>query len=406
MKFSFLGFLIIITNSYAVFNYEWLVPPFLSNNSLYNGHSYRYQLQVFNLNAELTNNSLSFSDYNYFFYKNPHWNDCDKRNFLSRISGNGLKINSNVSLLLFSFFSRPFNILIYSQNYVNASFAKDIVDVLLFGNRLNHNYNFSGTSLNGLSYIGTAVGFNYQLLSGFLDELLKTNNFLVGIRVHYQHGIFCTQTESIRGALLTTPTNIFLDVKLKQQFLKHGSCVAGDFYTSINPLSNISITFALFNINNGFSWQKNYSNLYELTVDSLNLNHFLKTRTFDSIITYRSYATQSRMKTKIPAQMFICTHISPLRYLNALFYYHQYLKSSVFISEFRHRLSLVFSYHPRPIFSLALGIASDLKKNFYLTNSVDFFISQIHLNLSVSQYGGLFSHMRGALIRAFLSYQW
>jgi hypothetical protein len=385
------------TNLFAGLDYYYLNPAYINSPD-----QPKNQLRFLSMNVDFTNNSLKFSDYNTHFNTDPIWEHPQKTTILNLIPESGFQINTDLSVTPIQFYSQMFNISVYAQHFANSNLTKDIFDLALFGNELNRLYDFTQNQVNTINYLGAAVGINYPIIKNSEVSQNNLTDFLqqlnLGARLHYQKGLFVTQTDSADGFILTTPDVFLASATLLQSVAQNASCFAFDIgATAVLPY-NLTAGIALLNLNTGFSWQNPEHRLFDIKIDSFSTQRYLDLdfESIDSFLTSvdSSYSIPS-LKTSIPAQILLQTSYQPIQPIIISLYYHQYLKQSRFITNFAHSLYLNINYTPIHYFQTGFSVTSNLQNKIKIGHSLNFILKKYTIELFAHQYHGYFMRAKG-----------
>jgi hypothetical protein len=376
---------------------------FISNPAALNlSNQPQGSLRFLMINPYVANNFLSLSSYKTNFYTDPDWDSIQKITMLNEIPDNGFRLDADVLVAPLEFYSHLFSITFAYHHLASSIIPKSIFDLALFGNDINRRYDLSGTTVNSIGYADGALGVCYPVIN--FSEATNTTNFLalkrinIGGRLHYQKGIFVTQTDSSYGYLLTTPSAILGQVKLQQTVASFGSsCFALDLGATVELQKQLSAGIAILNLNTGFNWTKDpkqYS--VEVNIDSLSLQRLLDIDEMDSIIHADTSAHPiSSFKTSIPPQILLHAAYQPIKMVTVSSYYHQYLQESKFIPDFSRALNFTVDFSPARFFAIGFSITTDLKNDFKIGNSLHLGIGGFGLNLSVNQKNGFINSAKG-----------
>ncbi|MCS7259060.1 MAG: DUF5723 family protein [candidate division WOR-3 bacterium] len=383
-----LALLFVFQVGQTLFNPSFVEPWYSTTKS-----SHRYNLELLRVWFNLTNNSLNLNNYLYYFDKHPNWNTADKNNLLSYVPLDGFKTNLALNLIPFGFYTKSYNISVYTQNQGNLSFPKNLFELILNGNEINRTYNFKNIRFNGMSYIGITAGVNYPIITNFN----WINKLSSGLQFHFQRGLAVTFTDSADGNLVTTPENLFVRLYISQKLAQNGNCAACDCFTTFEFSNNINLTIALLNLSTGFYWQDNCRLVtYEVLIDSVNFDYYLKKPFIDSVVNFISQVnTLNSFKTKIPPQIFLYCDVALTPYIKSAIYYHHYLARSVFINDFAKQLNLSLYYYPSEVVNLKISVATDLCKNFYFVPGLKLLLKKFYINLALPQYNGILTKTKG-----------
>lgn len=411
-------FLLLLTSGiFATPNY------FIANPAALNlSNQPRSGIRFLTVNPYLANNFLSLKTYKTNFYTDPDWDSLQKRTMLNDIPDNGTNLNADVLVAPFEYYSRLFSITLATRILLSGTIPKSFFDLVLFGNDINRQYDLSGASINSIGYADMAFGMCYPVFK--MSEPSDINNFLslkqvnIGARLHYQKGIFVTQTDSSYGYLLTTPSAILGKVKLVQSigslqfdadndldlgatvksFTSGPNSFALDLGATVELQKQLSAGIAILNLNSGFNWSNSpKQTVVELDIDSLSLQRLLDVDDVDSIIHIDTSLFHSigPFKTAIPPQLLLHIAYQPIRMVTVSTYYHQYFQECKFIPDFIHALNLAVDFSPTRWFGTGISLTTDLEKDFLIGNTLHFGIGGFGLNLSVNQKNGFINSAKG-----------
>jgi len=375
---------------------------FISNPAALNlSNQPRGSLRYLVINPYIANNFLSLATYKQNFYIDPDWDSIQKTEILNSIPDAGFRLDADVLVAPIEFYSHLFSISLAYRHLASGIIPKALFDLALFGNDLNRQYYLSGIDANSIGYIDGAVGVCYPVINmsenSDASNILSIKSVNVGGRLHYQKGMFVTQTDSSDGYLLTTPSAFLAEAKLFQSYALGANCIAFDLGATIELQKQLSAGIAILNLNAGFNWTKNPKQMsFEVAIDSLSLQRLLDINDIDSIIhaADTTYPIQP-FKTSIPSQFLLHASYQPIRMLTVSTYYHQYFQESKFISDFTRAINFTVDFSPVRWFATGLSVTTDLQKDFKIGNSLHLGIAGFGLNLFVNQKNGFINSAKG-----------
>lgn len=389
---AFLIFLCMISSSFGFIDYNNLNPAPIYFNSVRTN-----QLRLFLTGLGFDNNFLDIADYERHFYTDPNWDILQKNEILSLIPVTGVKFSTDLLITPLQFYSRYFNIGLSAQHYANINLAKDLFDLALFGNQINHHYNFSSSHINNLNYLDASLGITYPISRLLPVRLPLVRQLNIGARLHYQKGLFITQTDSANGYLYTTPFALVGYADLFQSMAQNSNCYAFDFGLSALLPFNIIISLAYLNVNTGFTWQKDLEQLqYRINIDSFSLARYLDFKSIDSFYFIADSSSPIQpFTTKLPEQFLISSKYQPIPLLELSVYYHKYQTESSFITDYAQSLTFDLVLKPCPFFYTAISLTSDLHKSYRIGHRVNLISKKFMLDLHALQSNGYLKQAKG-----------
>lgn len=385
-----------MSNTWAIVDFANLNPAQI--NFRQTNH---HKLRLLSTGIGVRNNFMNLANYRLNFDADPDWDIHQKTELFNLIPPAGAVFNTDLLSIPLQFESRYLNLSVSARHYANLNLTRDLFDIALFGNSVNRVYDFSGSRLHSINYLDAALGVSYPVLKNILNigdpDLAVIKQLNLGARLHYQKGLFLTQTDSSTGYVSTTPDLLLARAELYQSVAQNADCYALDIGASALLPNNVIFGFAVYNLNTGFSWHGNPHQLcYQINIDTFSIQRYLNVNQIDSFYqTLDSNTPITAFTTKLPTQILLSFQYQPYPLFGLEIYYHQYLKPSVFIQEFDRSLQISFNLQPIRILKTSFSITSDLKNDFRIGHTLGLSSRNCGLELGLHQENGYFNTARG-----------
>jgi len=229
-------------------------------------------------------------------------NDEQKTEFFRTIPDNGLLFQGDVNLGTLDFTYRNFGFAFRRFDLGNLKVSKELIDLVLFGNQLQRNYDFSNFTLDYLSY----YSFNFAVGLPLIKK--KKQLATIGIGLKYLLGNQASLTEQASGNFYSNEYFIKGQVSWTRNQASGGSGWGFDLGGTYE-ISKYRFSLALLNISPGITWTENLkTNVKSITIDSTDIYQIVKNNNLNDILNSNdtSYNTES-FRTQIPAYLTLGT---------------------------------------------------------------------------------------------------
>jgi len=141
--------------------------------------------------ANVTNNAFTLSDYNK--YTGAVLSTADKQDIMDKVPEEGLRIDADIRANAASLAFGSYVISINGVGSANANINKDVIDLILNGNRFGDTVSITGSYADGISYGSLDLSFGRPIYQSGSRQLA------VGATVRYIKGIAVEQLVEMTG---------------------------------------------------------------------------------------------------------------------------------------------------------------------------------------------------------------
>lgn len=225
----------------------------------------RLSFMLPSLGAGVSNNAFNQTDYN--LYNGKELSAADKKNILQRLPLGGWKFYLGSNAELFGVSARNVAAVAGVEVVSDANLPHDFVDLVLNGNVMNRQYDFSGTRGSAMAF--AVVGISYGRAIPLPQKSLK---LALGATIKYLRGLSFFEITEAQGYLRTTTAGIFGDGRAQARTATGGNGFGLDLGATLVIKRGWQLGFALRNVAAFVHW-RNGVRLYEYGVhaDSLTL---------------------------------------------------------------------------------------------------------------------------------------
>lgn len=236
----------------------------------------KYSLRLASVNLLAQNNLLSFDSYNRYLGVDSPIDDEQKQELFNMVPASGIFLKGDWSLGLCDFSYRNLGFAFRRKDFWNVEIARDMVDLLLFGNQLNRTYQINNFSLDNLSY------YSFNFAAGLQIINQKNQYASAGIGVKYLVGNNVRLTEQAIGNLYSNEYYLQGNL-LWQRKLANGGYGLGIDLGGTYDLKKYRFSIALLNLSPGILWNRNpRTNIKTIALDSFSVYQAIKTNDLDS----------------------------------------------------------------------------------------------------------------------------
>ena len=226
----------------------------------------KFSLHFFSFGAGAYNNAFTKSDYD--LYNGAYLNASKKAEILGRIPAAGWRFNLAGEMDLIGVSYRHYAVTAGLDFASDANLSRDFVDIVLNGNRLNHSYNFEGTTGGGLAFLNIGFSYGRAISLPFLKAYMK--KFAAGGTVKYLRGLSTAEVIDAKGSMTTQFAGIFGDAQATVRQASGGNGAALDLGAAAIMSKKLIIGMSLRNFPGYIHWSKNAREYdYGVTTDSL-----------------------------------------------------------------------------------------------------------------------------------------
>ncbi|MDZ7290966.1 MAG: DUF5723 family protein [candidate division KSB1 bacterium] len=244
-----------------------------------------YSLYLASFSAGVYNNAFSKTDYD--LYNGAYLTSGHKTEILKQIPAEGWRFNAGGAMDLVGFSHRNYALAVGIDVAADARLARDFLDLLLNGNKLNRRYDFSGTAGAGMAML--TIGFSHGKsirLPVFLKPHLR--KLAVGVTIKYLRGLQMAEVLNAGGSMITTFDGISGNAQARVRRANGGNGLALDFGVASIVNKNLSLGLTLRNFPAIIHWGSGTKeNAYGVTADSLTAAQLASTNE-DSVIQQHS----------------------------------------------------------------------------------------------------------------------
>jgi len=262
----------------------------------------KFSIHFMSFGAGAYNNAFSQSDY--ALYNGAYLNASKKAGIISAIPAEGWRFNVSGEMDLLGVAYRNCAVTVGLDFVSAARLARDFVDLLLNGNKLNNSYNFDGTTGAGLAFVNAGFSCGTTLALPFLQPAVK--KFALGGTVKYLRGIAAAEITKARGSMTTKREGIFGDAAATVRQARGGNGFAVDLGAAAIMSKQLVLGLSLRNFPSRLRWStkaKEYD--YGATADSLTASDWASSRE-DSVIQNNSAKRNiAGFSNRLPAVMHI-----------------------------------------------------------------------------------------------------
>jgi hypothetical protein len=226
----------------------------------------KFSLQFVSIGAGAFNNAFSKSDYD--LYNGAYLSTSKKAGILGRIPAEGWRLNLAGEMDLIGISYHNYAVTIGLDFASDAKLSRDFVDLVLNGNKLNHSYNFEGTTGRGLAFLNVGFSYGKAMTLPFLKAHVK--KFAIGGTVKYLRGLSTAEVIEAKGSMTTKFEGILGDAQARIRQASGGNGVALDLGAAAIMSKKLIIGMSLRNFPSYLHWSKNTKAYhYGVTTDSL-----------------------------------------------------------------------------------------------------------------------------------------
>ncbi len=225
-----------------------------------------FSIHFASFGAGVYNNAFSKSDYD--LYNGAYLTAGRKTEILSRLPADGWRFNFAGETDLLGFSYRHCAVAVGLDFASDARLARDFLDLILNGNRLNRRYNFSGTGGSGLALLSVGFSYGRSLRAPFLKNQLK--KFSAGGTIKYVRGLASAEVINAAGSMITKLEGIFGDARATVRRATGGNGLALDFGAAAMVNERLSLGLSLRHALGFINWSRDAKEYrYGVAADSL-----------------------------------------------------------------------------------------------------------------------------------------
>lgn len=225
-----------------------------------------FSIHFASFGAGVYNNAFSKGDYD--LYNGAYLNAGRKTEILSRLPADGWRFNFAGETDLFGFSYRHCAVAVGLDFASDARLARDFLDLILNGNKLNRRYNFSGTGGGGLAMLSVGFSYGRSLRAPFLKDQLK--KFSAGGTVKYLRGLASAEVVDATGSMITKLEGFFGDARATVRRSTGGNGLALDLGAAAMVNDRLSLGLSLRHALGFIHWRRNAKEYkYGVAADSL-----------------------------------------------------------------------------------------------------------------------------------------
>lgn len=368
-----------------------------------------WNINLIHLDTRIKNNSISISTYNSTV--GDYLDVDEKQKLLNGIPDSGMHLFSAVHLNspLLSLSYGKFAFAISEQSYVNLNLPKDMVDLLLFGNSVNEEFDFSDGDVKVVSFLETKFGYGQQINpQKIFPKLDSLPPIYAGISMGIISGIGYAEMDKLNSSFQVMEngySKIETDMKLKTAGVNTtDSTVSFDenkpagigfrsnigFHSPINE--KWSVGLAVNNIFGFINW-KNDCEEVSLTFnsDTLNVLNFDDSLVVDTTYSIGSFTQSLPLELHLGAEYHLTDfHVDMLFFGN----YVQGFKNSALTST-TPKLSFGAEYAPLKWLPLRTGIGFGGKEGTNYSFGFGFLFEHFEFNWAARHYSAPFNGSKG-----------
>ncbi|MEA2103689.1 MAG: DUF5723 family protein [Candidatus Cloacimonadota bacterium] len=366
-------------------------------------------LNLFHLDMRLKNNSISLGTYNKT--TGDSLDENEKQKLLDNIPDSGMNLftatHLNLPFASFSVWKIGFSI--SEQTYADITLPKDMFDLLLFGNTVNEEFDFSDADVKVVSFLETKFGYGQQIYpQKIFPKLDSLPPIYAGISMGIISGLGYAEMEKLTSTFKVQNNGYSIienDMKVKTagvnttdstvSFADNKPAGIGfrsniGFYSPINEKWTVGL--AINNIFGFINWQNDCEEVC-LTIisDTLNILNFE-----DSLVVDTTYAVGSFTQS-LPVELHLGAEYNYSDfYVDILFFmnYVQGFKNSV-ITSTTPKVSFGAEYAPLKWLPIRTGIGFGGKEGIHFSFGTGLCFNHFEFNWGIRNYGALFYGAKG-----------
>jgi len=364
-----------------------------------------YTFNIFHADGRISNNSLSLKTYNET--TGDSLSHSEKLDLYDLIPTSGLTLygNSQAFVPISSFSIGKFGFTINNQNVGYFTLPKELFKLLLFGNDIEEEFDFSDTDAKILSYVEPKIGYGSRIypekyLSFYKDSYPP---IYAGASVGYMIGLAYAEVEDLTSKFtvhdngyasidnrisLRTAGVDTSDGELEWEPQTAGRGFRGNFslFSPINE--NLSVGLSFNNLFANIHWSKICKRIeMELVSDTLNIGNW-----DDSLAVDTTYSIEG-FDQNIPVEMYLS---GSYKYSDFKVFldYVQGFGNSV-LTTTTPKISLGSEYYALDWLPLRCGVGFGGREGTHFSFGTGFEFGRFEFNWAVRSHHGLFYGSRG-----------
>lgn len=216
-----------------------------------------FSCKILDVIASVENNSFNITQYNR--YNGTFIDEIEKKSLLTSVPNRGLTIYADAKGAMPRFNYRNWAVSVQTEAAAEARIPKDLIDLILNGNKLNYEYSSKGATAQFTSFSKFGIGTGQRL-----------GNFAAGLTLNYIRGLSYMKILNHKAQFITTKRGFAGEGCMG--YLKAGGGngwaidAGGLFYKD-----RFYIGLAAFDLTPGIVWQNVAEGYWIFRVDSANL---------------------------------------------------------------------------------------------------------------------------------------
>lgn len=383
----------------------------IGNNPANLGHSSKYlsmNLGILPLisfpSVELGNTSLSISLLNNEFFIGDELSESNKQALLDAIDDDGITPYFRVNQNIFTMSQNNWAIGIGVEGYGTATLPKSLVEFGLKGNEFDVPIDISDLGAEMISFGKISYNYGKKYHNAKINQYV--NNFYWGIGVDFLYGGLYEKTEDTKGSITTSIDGFDVYGNSVVTAATGGVGFALDLGVAADINDKLSAGFYLQNILNMINWGTMGINLIDgdnakkmkYTYEIQLASHEFFEDDVDSLLEEgtkmdTSYAI-SGFNTSVPRgyNLNASYKVTDKFRVNAAIF--GYLTSDYGLSMIPN-ISTSVNYLPVKWWPLTLGVGTSRQSQLSWSFGTGLNFDRYHLNIGLSQYGGMFNYSKG-----------
>jgi hypothetical protein len=259
----------------------------------------KFSVHFVSFGAGVYNNAFGMREYE--LYNGAYLTASRKADILWRIPAEGWQLNAAGEIDLFGLSYRNYAVTVAVDIASDARLARDFLDLVLNGNKLNRRYDFSATGgvpLHAIATVGLSYGTSIRV--PFITPYVK--KLAIGGTLKYVRGLMTAEVTEAAGSMITTLAGISGDAHARVRVASGGNGVAFDLGATAAITKNLLVGLALHNLHGVVRWNRG-ANEYEYGVHANSLTaDELSSAERDSVIqSHEKKRPLEAFSTRLPA---------------------------------------------------------------------------------------------------------
>ncbi len=244
-------------------------------------------MQVFGAGVSFNNNSLSLDDYNR--YTGAHLNEADKKDLLSKIPTEGLKVSADGEVSALGFGSGNIAVSLSAIGAAEVNLSRSVIELLFNGNTYGNAVDMDGIYGDGYGLASLNVSYGHTLYKNFDRQLA------VGATVRLLKGLIYEEIMEANGEAVTLATGFEGAGNIVTRTASGGTGFSVDLGATVQLNKNYTVGAAIYNFASALRWNKETEeHHYQFAFDTLtavNMDNDSLITTVDTVIAVDPFTT-------------------------------------------------------------------------------------------------------------------